>query len=197
MPLVQNQFRLIALGTNRSSALWFMNEVAVNWHSEVLQVCWFSHNGATSGQEEGTDLRPIGPWDSKLPFSIPALCFLVSDDPVMPREITATTWTTSRRETGMILLLHYNEYYVIWQNPSIGVINSCGEIRSYDLLITVAANNPRLKIWCTRGNSSLSKPLQILDLETIKTVCVIGTPGPNHAGFPVHQWLLSSHKQHS
>lgn len=173
IPLVQNHFRFIALGTNSSSALWFMNEVAVHWHSEVLQACWFPHNGAMSGQKEGIDLRPISPWDGKFPFSI--LCTVLPGvwwPSSCPERSTAIIWTTPTREAGMILLLHYKEYYVIWQNPSTGVINSCGEIRNCDLLITVAANNPRLKMWCTKGNSSLSKPLQILDSETIKIVCV-------------------------
>lgn len=126
----------------------------------------------------------------------------VSDDPVVSREIHShhpghINKGSLEYHTGMILLPDYNEYHVTWWNPSIGVINICGEIRNYDLLITVAANNPQLKMWCTRGNSSLSKPLQILDSETIKIVCDTGTLGPNHARFPVHQWFSSSHKQHS
>lgn len=179
-----------------------MNEVSVHWHSEVLQVCWFPHRGATNRQEERTDLRHISPWDSNSHSPFFALWFLVSDDPVMSREIHShhLDWInkgSKEYRIGMIFLLCYNEYYVIWWNPSTGVINSWGEIKNYDLLVTVAANNSQLKLWCTRGNSSLSKPLQILDSETIEIVCDIGTLGANHAGFPVHQWLLSSHKQHS
>lgn len=128
--------------------------------------------------------------------------FLLSADPVMSREIQSHHLDCINKGSreyhiGMILLLRYNEYYVIWWNPSIGVINSWGEIKNYDLLVTGAANNSQLKLWCIKGNSSLSKPLQILDSETIEIVCDIGTLGPNHAGFPVRQWLLSSHKQHS
>lgn len=69
----------------------------------------------------------------------------MSDDPVMSRDIHSHHLGHINRGSiecpvGMILLLDNNEYYVIWQNPSIGVINSCREIRNYDLLIIVAAN---------------------------------------------------------
>lgn len=68
--------QIIPPDTNRSSALRLMNEVAVSWHAEMLQVCSFPHNGAMRGQEEGTDLRPISPQDSKLFFSI--LCMVAA-----------------------------------------------------------------------------------------------------------------------
>lgn len=73
--------------------LQHLNEVAISWHSEKLQVCWFFHNGATSRHEEGTNLRPISLLDIKLLFSI--FCTLASDV-WWPRGVTIQNPVMSR-----------------------------------------------------------------------------------------------------
>lgn len=176
-----------------------MNEVAVKWHSEVLQVCWSSHNGAMSGQEEGTDLRPISPCDSEFPFSIfsPMLCGVwwpshVQRHPQPPRGPTRIN-KGSRNVFSSALqwILCDLAKFLYWS--SIAVEKS----ETMTFWSQLQPTTLSYKMWCTRGNSSLSKPLQILDWETVEIVCVIGITGPNHAGFPVHRWLLPSHEQHS
>lgn len=73
--------------------LQHLNEVAISWHSEKLQVCWFFHNGATSRHKEGTGRRPISLLDITLLFSI--FCTLASDV-WWPRGVTKQNPVMSR-----------------------------------------------------------------------------------------------------
>lgn len=103
---------------NRSSALWFMNEVTVNCIQKCSRFVDFPIMVPRADRSKAQTWGPSVPEtvNSHSPFFAP--WFLVSDEPVISRKIHNHHLDHIKKGSrechrGIILLLNQNEYYVI------------------------------------------------------------------------------------